>query len=298
MTDTIINLQRFAEGAGDGGAGEGAGTGVTPQAAAADTGAGMPDAAASTNRSGRQQPAAQDDAAQRAEAKAKYKFYDDNDVQSIIRGRLKDADADRQTLSTLQPMLEGLARQYGIDPKNHQALVDKVLDSDSLYEEEAMRTGMSVEAVKQIKKLQAANAQQAAQLSQFTEQAQAERHIMQLVQQAEALKTRYPGFDLQQEMQNEAFVRYTSPGVGMSVEQAYVALHHGELQQMAMQAAAQQSRRQAAQTVQANMARPRENAGRSAAPAAQVYQDPSMMTREQIADAIRRANAGERVGFD
>lgn len=295
MTDTIINLQRFAEGAGDA-AGEGAGTGVMPQAAAAGSGAGMPDAAAA--RSGRQQPAAQDDAAQRAEAKAKYKLYDDNDVQSIIRGRLKDADADRQKLTALQPMLEGLARQYGIDPSNHQALVDKVLDSDSLYEDEAMRTGMSVEAVKTIKKLEAANAQKDAQLSQFTEQAQAERHIMQLVQQAEALKDKYPGFDLQREMQDETFVRYTSPGVGMSVEQAYVALHHGELQQMAMQAAAQQSRRQAAQTMQANMARPRENAGRSAAPAAPIYQDPSTMTREQIADAIRRASAGERVGFD
>lgn len=298
MTDTIINLQRFAEGAGDGSEGMSAGTGANPQAAAAGTGAGQPDAAANPNRSGRQQPAAQDDAAMRAEAKSKYKLYDDGDVQSIIRGRLKDADADRQTLSTLQPMLEGLARQYGIDPKNHQALVDKVLDSDSLYEEEAMRSGMSVEAVKQIKKLQAANDRQAQQLSQFTEKAQAERHIMQLVQQGEALKKKYPGFDLQREMQDETFVRYTSPGVGMSVEQAYVALHHGELQQMAMQAAAQQSRRQAAQTMQANMARPRENAGRSAAPAAQVYQDPSLMTREQIADAIRRANAGERISYD
>lgn len=293
MTDHKMDLQRFADaGGGDGGA---AGAGVTsPAAAGSMTGGTQPDAAA---RSGRQQPAAQDDAAMRAEAKAKYKFYDDGDVQKIVRGRLKDAEGYQKTLGTLQPMLDAMARQYGIKPGDHQALVDKVLDSDSLYEEEAMRTGMSVEAVKQIAKLRSERDQQAAQLSQYTEQAQAERHIMQLVQQAEALKERYPGFDLAAEMQNEDFVRFTSPGVGMSVEQAFNALHYGELQQMAMSAAAQQSRQMAAQTMQANMARPRENAGRNAAPAAQVYQDPNTLTRAQIEDYVRRARAGEKISF-
>lgn len=314
-------------GAGDGGAGAGAGaaTGVTPQAAAAEgTGANQPDAAAMvSNRSVRRNPLAnvqygtqrnqqqpaqkqaqekapqgQDDAAGWQEAKTRFKTQYDADVQQIVRGRLKDAATHQQTLETLKPMLDAMARQYGLKEGDHQALVDKYLDADSLYEEESLRTGTPVETLKQIKKLQAQNEQQSAQISRFTAQAQADQHIRGIVAQAEALKQKYPMFDLQTEMQNEQFVRMTSPNGGLTVEQAFAALHHDELQQYAMQAAAQQTRRQAAETMQANMARPRENAGRAPSPQAQVKASPKGLKADDFREIARRTNAGEVITFD
>lgn len=293
-----LNLQRFAEGGdGDGGASASAGaTGVNPQAAAAgNTGVkGM--AAASHQSEGAQTPNQQDDAAAWQEAKTKYKSQYDAEVQSIVRGRLKDADTHQKTLATLTPMLNAMAKQFGIKEGDHQALVDRFMDDDSLYEDEALERGWSVEAVKEVRKISAERDRYKTEASEFTAKAQFERHMSGLMQQAEALKAKYPNFDLGKELQNETFARMTSPNGGLNVEQAYVALHHDELQQMAMQAAAQQSQRQAAQTIQANMARPREIAGRGAAPAAPVERDLSGMTAEDFRRDRIAAMRGARIG--
>ena len=293
-----LNLQRFAEGGdGDGGASASAGaTGVNPQNAPAGQN-GVNGANATLQQSeGAQTPTQQDDAAGWQQAKAKYKPQYDADVQSIIRGRIKDNNDHQKTLATLTPMLNAMAKQFGIKEGDHQALVDRFMDDDSLYEDEALERGMSVEAVKEIHKISAERDRYKTEASEFTAKAQFERHMSGLMQQAEALKAKYPNFDLGKELQNETFARMTSPNGGLNVEQAYVALHHDELQQMAMQAAAQQSQRQAAQTIQANMARPREIAGRGAAPAAPVGRDLSGMTAEDFRRDRIAAMRGARIG--
>lgn len=270
-----------------------------------------------TNRSGRRNPLAnvqygtggaqaqQDDAAGWQAAKTRHKAQYDAEMQAAVQGRLRDAnerlkaaEADQQALATLKPMLDAMAKQNGMEAGNYQGIVDKYLDSDSLYEEESLRTGTPIAALKQIQQLKAERDRNAQQVSQFTQQAQAEQHIRGLVMQAEDLKQKYPMFDLQKEMQNEQFVRMTSPNGGLTVEQAFAALHHNELQQYAMQAAAQQTRRQAAETVKANMARPRENAGRTTAPAAQVRSDPRTLKADDFRELTRRATAGGKISFD
>lgn len=306
--------QLFAEGgAGDGGAGNGAGTsGVMPQAAAAGAGVGGMDAA--SKRQGRnplagvqygrqqtQQPTGQDDTAAWQDAKTRYKAQYDADVQQIVQARVKDAKGHQQAMETLQPMLAAMAKQMGIEEGNYQALADKYLDDDRLYEDEAMESGMSVEAVKQLHKMRAERDKAQAQVSQFTEQAQMEQHIRGLVEQAEALKAKYPLFDLQQAMQDERFVRMTAPNGGLNVEQAWAALHHDEMQAWAVNnaamQAAQQGRMMAAQTVQANMSRPRENAGRGMAPMAQVRTDPRTFNADDFRENARRANAGDKIAY-
>lgn len=300
-----IDLQLFAEGGAGGAAGGDAGaSGVNPQAAAAGNSGVIGQAAAAQHRSGG--PAAQqgaqgtqqDDAAAWQEAKTRHKALYDADVQQILRGRLKDADATAKTMAALQPMLDALSEQYGVQAGDHQALVDKFFDDDRLYEQEAMDTGMTVDMVKTMHKLRAERDRAQAQVSQFTQQAQMEKHLQGLVQQGEALRQKYPAFDLQAAMQDERFVRMTSPNGGLTVEQAFAALHHDEMQAYAMQQAAQMSRAQAAQTVQANMARPRENAARGMAPPAQVRIDPSKLSLREIRSMLEQAQAGAKIGFD
>lgn len=302
-----LNLQLFAEGAGDGGSGAaGAGaTGVNPQDAAAGMSGVMQMDAASGNRSGRGnsgagaqgQAAAQQDDAAWQEAKTRHKARYDAEVQQILRGRLKTADDNQRILETLQPMLDAMAKRHGIKAGDHQALVDKYLDDDSLYEDEAIETGMSVDAVKQLHQLRAERDRAQAEVSRFTEQAQVQQHLQGLVQQGEAFRAKYPNFDLQAAMQDDRFVRMTSPNGGLTVEQAYAALHHDEMQAWAMQQAAQQARMQSAQTVQANMARPRENATRGMAPPARVTDDPSRLTANQIREQINQAIRGVKTGY-
>lgn len=312
-----INLQLFAEGgAGAAGAGAAGATGVTPQAAAADTGAYMPDAAA--RRSGRRNelehvrygrqpeeakpaaqqknaPAQQDDAAEWNDLKTgKHKARFDADVQEIVRARLKGAQENQQTMDMLKPMLAEMARRMGKDPGDLQGIVAQYMDDDSLYEEESMRTGTAIPVLKQLKQLETQNAQLQAQNSQFTEEAQARAHFTNLIQQAEALKQTYPDFDLQAELQDERFVRMTAPNGGCSVEEAYYAIHHREIAEKAMQFAAQRAQEQVSQTVQANRARPVENGLRGNARAVDVRSDPSKLTKKDLEEIARRVNAGDR----
>lgn len=311
-----FDLQLFAEGGSPAGA---AGTGETPQVAAAGN-AGVTGAAAAPHRSGRQDlsqvqygkqgpiqqgrgptptttgqtgAAKQDDAARGQQGKT----YTDAEVQQIVQARLKDARGHQAAMETLQPMLKAMASQWGIKEGDYQALADRYLSDDSLYEEEAIETGMSVEAVKQLHQLRAERDRAVSQVSQFTEQAQMETHLRGLIQQGEAFKQKYPLFDLQAALQDDAFVRMTSPG-GLSVEQAYAALHHDEMQQWAIAQATQQTMRRASQAVQANLARPVENAGRGAAPAAPVRDDPTKLNRADIDEIMRRARRGEKISFD
>ena len=313
-----FDLQLFAEGGAP--AGGAAGTGATPQVAAAGN-TGVTGTAAASHRSGRQDlsqvqygkqgpvqqgrgpvpttttgktgAAKQDDAARGQQGKT----YTDAEVQQIVQARLKDARGHHSAMETLQPMLKAMASQFGIKEGDYQALADRYLSDDSLYEEEAIETGMSVEAVKQLHQLRAERDRAVSQVSQFTEQAQMETHLRGLIQQGEAFKQKYPLFDLQAALQDDAFVRMTSPG-GLSVEQAYAALHHDEMQQWAIAQATQQTMRRASQAVQANMARPVENAGRGAAPAAPVRDDPTKLNRADIDEIMRRARRGEKISFD
>lgn len=288
-----IDLQLFAEGgAGDGGAGAGAGnSGVNSQAAAANTGVN----GAAAGHQGNQQPVQQDAAAQWQEAKTKYKAQYDADVQQIIRGRLKEAGTHQQTLATLQPMLDAMATQMGVKAGDYQAMVDKYMDNDAMYEQEAVETGRDVQTVKEMHRMQRELDAYKQRESQQNAQAQFQQHLDQVKQQAEAFRQKIPNFDLDAAMQDERFVRLTAPGSGLTVEQAWAALHHDEMQAYAMQAAAQQSQRIAAGNVQANMARPRENAGRVSGPQATMTPDFSGLTLQQIQQNSRLAQMGRKI---
>lgn len=288
-----IDLQLFAEGgAGDGGAGQGAGnSGVNSQAAAANTGVN----GAAAGHQGNQQPVQQDEAAQWQEAKTKYKAQYDADVQQIIRGRLKEAGTHQQTLATLQPMLDAMATQLGVKAGDYQAMVDKYMDNDAMYEQEAVETGRDVQTVKEMHRMQRELDAYKQRESQQNAQAQFQQHLDQVKQQAEAFRQKIPNFNLDAAMQDERFVRLTAPGSGLTVEQAWAALHHDEMQAYAMQAAAQQSQRIAAGNVQANMARPRENAGRVSGPQATMSPDFSGLTLQQIQQNSRLAQMGRKI---
>lgn len=65
------------------------------------------------------------------------------------------------------------------------------------------------------------------------------QHFSGIEKQAEALKETFPYFDLRTELADPVFVRLTSPMVGLSVEDAYYAIHHREITEAGAQAAAE-----------------------------------------------------------
>ena len=114
-------------------------------------------------------------------------------------------------------------------------------------------------------------------------------HLRELERQAEQMKICFPGFDLRQELQNPVFARMTAPGVGLSVEDAYYAVHRRELQSAAVQVAKQQ----VSNAIAAGARRPRENGLSGQAPAVSTfdYRTASRQEREDLKRRIRLAAA-------
>ena len=228
------------------------------------------------------------------EIKKEYHDLYGEDVGGAVRDRFKNqSDASKQ-LNDLQPMLEVLMQKAGA--KSVEDLRDIILNDDSRYEEEAEEKGITVEALKYQKELEAENAKKDQQLQAVKDR----EHAMGLIQQGEEMKQIYPGFDLMAEMQNEQFRHWVSPQVGMSVKQAYDAIHGDELRAQAVAYGMDRTRQQLGQTIQAQQARPGEGAmsGKNQAAAAEPKINPANMSRKDREAYKRMVRKGVPISFD
>lgn len=219
------------------------------------------------------------------------------DVQNAIRDRFKNQEDLQGKMDAMQPMLNVLMQKTGAE--SIEELQDLIMDDDSLYEDEAEEMGMPVEAYKSFKRLQEEHDEMVAREKQSQEQEFFRQHIAKLAQQGEEMKQMFPDFDFRREMENKKFRDLTSPEVGLSVSDAYFAIHHNELTPQLMGYGMQRAQMQMGQTLQAQQARPAEGAMRNQGQAAaDVRINPKTMTRAERAEIKRRVRMGERVSFD
>ncbi len=188
-------------------------------------------------------------------------------LQETISQRVKGM---RSQLDDLTPALELISRQYGVQfdasdlsKTDFKALAKAVTDDDRFYEDKASDMGVDVETAKRIESLEADKRRRDAMEQKQQRDAQVQQHLASLQQQATALKQKYPSFDLSREMQNPAFFRMTSPGGGMSVEDAFWAIHHNELAQARQAQTAQAVASALSKSVQAGRSMPTENGTRA-----------------------------------
>lgn len=211
------------------------------------------------------------------------------EMQSVIQSRLKREKTSEEALTKLTPALEVLARKYGLDPANpdYDALSKAVSDDSSYYENRALEMGVPVETAKRIDQQERDAARQKKAEQDALERQRIEQHIAKLQREEEEMKKVFPTFNLRQELKNPVFVRMTSPGVGLSVEDAYYAIHRNEIQSASMQAAALKTREKVANAIASNSNRPQENGTSSRAPSVTTF-DYRKATREQREDLKRR----------
>lgn len=189
-------------------------------------------------------------------------------MQAVVQSRLRSAKGAEEALQKMTPAFEVLARKHGLDPNNidYEALAKKIDDDEQYYEDKALEMGVSIEEAKKLDQKQRNEVRQQRQEAMTLEQKKIQDHIMGLERQAEELKKVFPKFDLRTELRNPTFARMTAPNSGLSLEDAYYAIHRKELQTAAMQATAQATRQQISNAIQANGRRPQENGTSGQAP--------------------------------
>lgn len=228
--------------------------------------------------------------------KGEYKDLYDSNVQNILSKRLANQKATVEKYEALSPTLEMLAKKYGIsDASDIKALNKAIEEDDSYYEEEAMEKGVSVEHLKEIRKMEKENATLKKQMQEQSMRENAEKLYAKWMQQAEGVKAVYPSFDLRTEMQNPRFVDLLKvPSI--DVRTAYEVMHKDEIIPAAMQFTAKTVEKKLTDKMIANGARPTEN-GISSQSASVVKSDVSKLSSADIDEVIRRVARGEKISF-
>ena len=217
-------------------------------------------------------------------------------MQAVVQSRLRSAKGAEENLGKLIPALELLARKHDLDPANldYDALAKAISNDESYYEDKALEMGVDIGTAKKIDQEERDTARQQRQEAQNLEQQKIQQHFMKLQQQGEEMKKVFPNFDLRKELQNPAFVRMTSPNVGISVEDAYYAVHRNEIQAAAMQVTAQKTAQKISNSIQAGSRRPNEAGTSGQAPSVTTF-DYRSMSPEQRKALKDRIRSGEKI---
>ena len=222
--------------------------------------------------------------------KGEYKDLYDAKMQDTIQKRLKGTKETVEKYESLAPTLEMLAKKYGVKADDIAALNKAIEEDDAYYEQEAMDKGVSVESLKELRKMQRENAE----LKQQMQKQNAEKLYETWVQQAEDAKAVYPSFDLRAEMNNPKFLGLLRNNV--DVRTAYEVIHKDEIIPAAMQFTAKTVEQKLTNKIIANGARPAEN-GISSQGASVTKSDVSQLTKADMAEIQRRVARGERISF-
>lgn len=311
----ILDLQLFAEGgaggaAGAGAAGSGTGaegaTGVSATAAVSQNKGvksnPLADVKYGTQPKEEASPAAEvvenptEDRNAKFEALIKGEFKDlyDAKVQDTVQKRLKSSKETVEKYEALSPTLEMLAKKYGVNASDIAALTKAIEADDSYYEQEALERGMTVEQLKEIRKMEKENAELKRQMQEKERRENANKLYSQWMEQEKQTKSVYPSFDLRTEMQNPKFLDLLRSNI--DVRTAYEVIHKDDIIAGAMQFTAKTVEEKITNKILANGARPSEN-GNSSQGAAVTKSNVSQLTKADRAEIARRVARGEKISF-
>lgn len=307
----FLNLQLFAEGAGgDGGTGAEGATGVSATAAVSQN-KGVKSNPLADVQYGIQQTEVESPAAKVVEEptedrnakfealiKGEYKDLYDAKMQDIVQKRIKNLKENSQEneakLNSLTPILDILAKKHGVDATDIEAIKKAIEEDDSYFEEEALEKGITVEQLKEIRKMEKENAELKKQMEEQNRKENANKLYSQWMEQAENAKKVYPSFDLRAEMQNPQFVNLLRSNI--DVRTAYEVIHKDEIIPAAMHFTAKAVEQKLTNKIIANGARPSEN-GNSSQGASVTKSDVSQLTKADRAEIARRVARGEKISF-
>lgn len=306
-----LNLQLFAEGAGGSGTGAEGSSGVTGVNAVSQS-KGVKSNPLANVVYGKQEEAAQTanvhtestgaDVVQQPDRnaefekliKGEYKDLYDARMQDTIQKRLKGSKETVEKYNALTPTLELLAKKYGVDANDTEALNKAIEEDDAYYEEEALEKGITVQQLKEIRKMEKENVELKRQMQEKNAKEQGAKLYAAWMDQAEKAKSVYPSFDLRAEMQNPKFTELLRANI--DVRTAYEVIHKDEILPAAMQFTAKTIEKKLTDKIIANGARPTEN-GISSQSATVVKSDVSQLSKADRAEIIRRVARGEKIKF-
>ena len=230
--------------------------------------------------------------------KGDYKDLFDARVQQILGERFKGVKDLEAKMASLSPVLDMLAGKYGTKANDVEGLARAIEDDSTLYEDEAVKRGMSVEQFKAIRKMERENEQLRRTIEERERIENGNRVYAEWTQQAEKLAQMYPAFDLAGECNHpetgNQFLSLLKSGVPLRT--AYEVIHRDEILGGAMRYTAERVQKKTIDDIRARGMRPEEN-GAGGRASAEVKTDVRKLTPADRREIERRVARGERITF-
>lgn len=230
--------------------------------------------------------------------KGEYKEEFDKYFQKTFNERFKQQKQEqenaKQQIESLSSIVDMLSAKYGIDAKDSEALTKAINEDTAYYEKEAEEKGMTVEQLKNMRKMEHENSKLKMQMQERMQQEQIRQSMEEWGRQAEEVKNVYPNFDFRKESENPEFRALITRNI--PVKTAYEVIHKDEILGGAMQYTAQQVAQKVTQNIQTRAKRPAEN-GASSNNGIVTKTDVHSLTKADRAEIARRAARGEKITF-
>ena len=223
-----------------------------------------------------------------------YKDLYTEDTQRKINRRFSETKNLEAQVGKTQPIIDMLMQRYNISDGDTDKLSAAISADDALWAEAAEDAGLSVEQYREMQRLKRENETLHREERRRLGQEQYEKQLADWYAEAETLKGTYPDFDLEKEVQNDAFMKLLSAHVPM--EHAFKVIHMDEIMSDVAATQARTTEKQVLDNVRARGTRPQEN-GTASQSAFTVKDDVHKLTKKDRAEAVRRAAMGENIVF-
>lgn len=216
------------------------------------------------------------------------------EMQKVVKAAKEKLKTSAEGLEKLAPAIQLIAKKYGVDAGDYEAISKAVVDDDAYYEERAMELGVTTDVAKQLDKSEKMMRAAEEQKQKFINEQKLMEHIGKLNRQAIELQQKYPDFNLGKELNNPTFARLTAPDLNIPLEDAYELVHREEIKENIRQAALKASIQQVSNAVQSNKNRPNDGVSKSSNASVQTfnYQNATKAQREALKARIR---SGEKI---
>ena len=216
------------------------------------------------------------------------------ETQKMINRRFKQTKELEEQVNSYKPLVDILNQRYGIQDGNVESIIKAIEDDNSYWEAAADEAGMTVDQYKRVQRLERENKALIEAQNQQKQKAMIDAQMNQWIQEAEALKGRYPGFDMETELANPDFQRLISSGISMG--HAYEVLHMEEILSNTAKSTAEMTQKNVVNNIRARGSRPVEN-GLSSQNAFQTKSDVTKLDKASRAELAERARRGEVISF-
>lgn len=226
--------------------------------------------------------------------KGKYKGAFQKRTQGIINERFKTNKETEGKLSLAMSALAPLFDRYGIEQGDLESLENAIKSDAGIFAKKALEKGIGSEEYRDAFNADRDREQQA-EKEDFEKRQQAAREKYEDWKRQEAdIRKTYPSFNLENAFGNEEFRNMAMSGA--SLMNAYRASHFDEITAGLVAAATKRAAKNAVDSMQVNVRRPKEG-GMSSSGGAVTKKDVNSLTGNDINEILKQVGRGEKITF-